>query len=85
MPSASPGDSKPSVVVSYDDKGFTTLVTVYPGTTPAPTVNGLQNNAAESSGPVAPMAAKSAGSKLFDGIYLQLISAVFAFFFQQAW
>ncbi|KAF2821664.1 hypothetical protein CC86DRAFT_458822 [Ophiobolus disseminans] len=82
LPSASPGASKPSVIVKFDDKGFSTLVTVYPGTTPAPSVDSLQNNA---NGPAAPVAAKSAGSKLFDGIYLQVISGILAFFFNQVW
>jgi hypothetical protein len=83
-PSGSPGDSKPTVVTTYDDKGFTTLVTLYPGTTLAPTAgNRLQNNAAASGVPAAPVV--NSGSRLFDGIHLQLLSIILGFIWRQAW
>jgi len=37
----------------YDDQGFSTVRTIYHGTTPSPTATGLQNNAA-SAIPAAP-------------------------------
>jgi hypothetical protein len=84
-PSGSPGGSKPEVVTTYDSRGFTTLVTLYPGTTPPATTAGrLQNNVAQTGAPVAPAAGSSA-SRLFDGIYLQLIAVVLGFVWQQAW
>lgn len=84
-PSVLPGDSKPTVVTGYDDRGFTTLKTLYPGTTAAPTTVGqLQNNAAESKAPSAPAAGSSA-PQLFDGIHLQLLSIVLGFMWRQAW
>jgi hypothetical protein len=61
-PQASPTDSSgssPSIVTGYDDRGFTTVRTIYPGTTAAPTV---QNNAAETPVRAAP-AQEGAGSK----------------------
>jgi hypothetical protein len=83
-PSGSPGDSKPTVVTTYDGKGFTTLVTLYPGTTPAPTAAGrIQNNAAQSNVPAAP--AVNSGARLFDGIQMQLLSIVLGFVWRQAW
>jgi hypothetical protein len=52
----SSGDSEPIVHTGYDDNGFTTVYTSYPGTIPTPTaevsVSVLQNNAAESIPPV---------------------------------
>jgi hypothetical protein len=73
-------------VTGYDDKGFTTLVTVYPGTTPpATTPNRVQNNAAQSNGPVAPLAATNSAPRLFDGLHLQLLSIVLGFMWRQAW
>ncbi|KAH7356312.1 concanavalin A-like lectin/glucanase domain-containing protein [Pyrenochaeta sp. MPI-SDFR-AT-0127] len=61
-PSDSSGDSKPEVVTTYDNRGFTTLVTVYPGTTPPParptsgkSAGVLENNAAQSAVPAAPL------------------------------
>lgn len=84
LPSASPADSKPEVLTRFDDRGFTTLVTLYPGTTPAPTANILQN-AQASNGPVAPLAAQSAGTRLFDGVWMQLLSAIVAVFYRHAW
>jgi len=84
LPSASPVDSKPEVVTRFNEQGFTTLVTLYPGTTPAPTLNVLQN-AQASNGPVAPLAAKSAGTRLLDGVWMPLLTAIFAVFYRQAW
>jgi hypothetical protein len=84
-PSGSPGDSKPSVVTGYDDRGFTTLKTIYPGTTPpATSVGQLQNNAAETKAPSAPVAGNS-GARIFDGIHFQLLTIVIAFMWHQAW
>ncbi|KAH7064436.1 concanavalin A-like lectin/glucanase domain-containing protein [Paraphoma chrysanthemicola] len=60
LPSASRGDSNPAVITTYDDKGFTTLIT--------PTPTRIQNNAAQT--PVAPLAANSGASRLFDGEYV---------------
>jgi hypothetical protein len=58
--SASSGDSEPIVHTGYDDKGFTTVYTSYPGATPMPTTEAsaspLQNNAAESAVPPVPKA-----------------------------
>ncbi|KAH3975045.1 hypothetical protein HBI56_068890 [Parastagonospora nodorum] len=83
VPSASPGDSKPTVVTGYDDRGFTTLRTLYPGTTPpATTVNQLQN-AAATSVPAAP--AVNSGARVFDGIHLQLFGIAMGFVWHQAW
>jgi hypothetical protein len=62
-PQASPTDSSgssPSLVTGYDDPGFTTVRTVYPGTMAAPTV---QNNAADTAVLAAP-AQEGAGSKM---------------------
>lgn len=81
-PSGSPGDSKPTVVTTYDGKGFTTLVTLYPGTT-APAR--LQNNAAASAGAPAAPAAGNQAPALFDGVYMQLLSIVLGIMWQQAW
>lgn len=56
LSSVSSGDSKPSVVTGYDDRGFTTIRTLYLGTTPAPTPttgNRIQNNAAAIDAPAA--------------------------------
>jgi hypothetical protein len=73
------------VVTTYDDKGFTTLVTLYPGTTPAPTTaNRFQHNAAETKVPAAPAVGSSA-PRLFDGIHLQLLSIILGFMWRQAW
>jgi hypothetical protein len=84
-PSGLPGDSKPEIVTGYDDKGFTTLKTVYPGTTPpATTVGRLQNNAAETKAPSAPVAGNS-GARPFDGIGFQLFTVVFSIMCRQAW
>jgi beta-glucanase (GH16 family) len=92
-PSASPGDFKPEVVTRYDDRGFTTLVTLFPSITPAPSAPQLQvakasgSDSTPTGGPAAPLAAKSqsAGSRLFDGIWPQLIATLLGVFFQQAW
>ncbi|KAF1939867.1 extracellular cell wall glucanase Crf1/allergen Asp F9 [Clathrospora elynae] len=60
LPPASPtelsGGSRPYVVTGYDDRGFTTLRTIYPGTTAAPaqSTTGIYNNVAESAVPAAP-------------------------------
>jgi hypothetical protein len=58
--SASSGDFKPIVHTGYDDKGFTTVYTSYPGATPIPTTEAtaspLQNHAAESAIPPVPKA-----------------------------
>jgi hypothetical protein len=62
-------------VTGYDDKGFTTLIT--------PSVSHLQNNAAET--PVAPLAADSGASRLFDGVHLQILSIVLGLLWQQAY
>jgi hypothetical protein len=84
-PSDLPGDSKPSVVTGYDDKGFTTLKTLYPGTTPpATTVGRLENNAAETKVPSAPVTGNS-GARLFDGITFQLFTVVLSIMCRQAW
>jgi hypothetical protein len=72
-----PAGSKPSVVTGYDDRGFTTLKTLYPGTTAAAT---LQNNA-----PVAPLAAKSSASRVFHGVSFQLFGIVAGIVWRQAW
>ena len=47
-------DNGPKTVTGYDDRGFTTIRTIYPATTPAPTANGLENNAAKDAVPAAP-------------------------------
>jgi hypothetical protein len=63
LPSGSSGDSKPFVVTGYDDRGFTTVRTVYPSTTPAPTpttANRIQNNAATLDAPAANLSWKLA-------------------------
>lgn len=47
-PQASPTDSSangPKTVTGYDDRGFTTIRTIYPETTPSPTASGLSNAA----------------------------------------
>jgi hypothetical protein len=69
LPAASPsvsfGDLKPSVVTGYDDRGFTTIRTLYPSTTPASTpstANRLQNNAATPAAPAANISGKRAVS-----------------------
>ncbi|KAH6882090.1 concanavalin A-like lectin/glucanase domain-containing protein [Alternaria rosae] len=46
-------DNGPKTVTGYDDRGFTTIRTIYPATTPAPTSNGLEN-AAKDAVPAAP-------------------------------
>jgi hypothetical protein len=62
-PQASPTGlllGSPELVTGYDDRGFTTVRTIYHGTTAAPT---LQNNAEETAVLAAP-AQKGAGSKM---------------------
>jgi hypothetical protein len=39
-------DNGPKTVTGYDDRGFTTIRTIYPSKTPAPTISELENNAA---------------------------------------
>ncbi|ENH99858.1 glycoside hydrolase family 16 protein [Bipolaris maydis ATCC 48331] len=60
-PQALPTDSSgngPKTVTGYDDRGFTTIRTIYPEATPAPSGNGPQGNAGEAI-PAAPLAASS--------------------------
>jgi hypothetical protein len=77
LPSGLPAGSKPSVVTGYDERGFTTLKTIYPGTTAPAT---LQNNA-----PAAPLAAKSSASCVFHSVSFQLFGIVAGIVWYQAW
>ncbi|KAF1840295.1 glycoside hydrolase family 16 protein [Cucurbitaria berberidis CBS 394.84] len=82
LPAASPtgssGDYKPEVSTGYDDKGFTTLVTVYPGTARPTAGNStklLENNAAKS--PVQAAAVTGdAPQPLTGNFYPQLLAFV---------
>ncbi|XP_014557857.1 glycoside hydrolase family 16 protein [Bipolaris victoriae FI3] len=60
-PQALPTDSSgngPKTVTGYDDHGFTTIRTIFPEATPAPSGNAPQGNAGEAV-PAAPLAASS--------------------------
>jgi hypothetical protein len=64
---ASPTDwdssGEPKLVTGFDDRGFSTVRTIYPEKTPNSNGNGVQNNAAETAVVAAP--AEDASAKTF--------------------